>query len=425
MLDLKFVVENPKEVKKNLERRKADTHIIDAVVELDSKRKSLISEVEGNRAKVKSLSKEIGPKKKAGEDTTDLMNEVAEAKKIIADKEKLLQEVEGEQTFLLSSVPNLIDDIVPLGNDDADNTLVSEFGKPKNYDFEVKDHVDIGEGLGMLDFEKAAEITGARFALYKGGIARLERGLINMFLDFLTTERGYEEVIPPFMVHADSLYGTGQLPKFKEDLFKIEDKDWYLIPTAEVPLTNIKRKELFDKKELPIKVCGYTPCFRSEAGSYGKDTRGLIRLHQFNKVEMVNIVNAKDSEDAHEEMVRSAEILLERLELPYKRMLLCSGDIGFGAKKCFDLEVWLPAQNKYREISSVSNCGDFQARRAGIRYRNDDNKPEFAHTLNGSGLAVGRTVVAILENYQNADGSVTIPDALRPFMGGLDRISKK
>lgn len=424
MLDLKHVVENHEDVKANLEKRKADTHIIEAIVELDSKRKTLIQEVESARAKVKSLSKEIGPNKKAGEDTTELMNEVANAKKVIGDQEGKLQEVEGEQLFLLSSIPNLIDDSVPVGADEENNQKVSSFGTPKTFDFEPKDHVDIGEGLGMLDFEKASQITGARFALYKGGLARLERGLINMFLDFLTLEQGYEEVVPPFIVHEDSLYGTGQLPKFKEDLFKLEGKDWYLIPTAEVPLTNIKRKELFDKKELPIKVCGITPCFRSEAGSYGKDTRGLIRLHQFNKVEMVNIVNAKDSEAAHEDMVRCAETLLERLELPYQRMLLCSGDIGFGARKCFDLEVWLPAQNKFREISSVSNCWDFQARRAGIRYRNDENKPEFAHTLNGSGLAVGRTVVAILENFQNADGSVTIPDALRPFMGGIERLSK-
>ncbi len=425
MLDLKYVVENTDVVKENLNKRKADVNIIDAIVDLDKKRKSYIQEVESARATVKSLSKDIGLKKRNGEDATELMNQVADAKNGISDKEKLLEEVQGEQAFLLSSIPNLIDDIVPVGNDDSDNKEVFSFGSPKSFDFEVKDHVAVGEDLGMLDFEKASEITGSRFALYKGGIARLERALINMFLDFLTTEQDYEEIIPPFIVHEDSLFGTGQLPKFKEDLFKLEDRDWYLIPTAEVPLTNIKRQELFDKKELPLKLCGYTPCFRSEAGSYGKDTRGLIRLHQFNKVEMVNIVNVKDSEAAHEEMVNCAETLLQRLELPYKKMLLCSGDIGFGARKCYDLEVWLPAQNKYREISSVSNCWDFQARRAGIRYRNDENKPEFAHTLNGSGLAVGRTVVAILENFQNADGSVTIPDAVRPFMGGLDRIKKK
>lgn len=425
MLDLKFVVENKDEVIANLQKRKADTHIIETVVELDTKRKELISSVESTRAEVKKLSKEIGQLKKNGEDASDLMLKVGELKSGITSKEQELDEVQGEQKFLLSSVPNIISDEVPVGDSDEDNTEVFKYSEPIKLSFEPKDHVALGENLGMLDFEKASEITGARFAVYKGGLAKLERALINFFIDFLTDVNQYEEIIPPFIVHERSLYGTGQLPKFKEDLFKIEGHDWYLIPTAEVPLTNLKRDELFQGSELPLKYCGYTPCFRSEAGSHGKDTRGLIRLHQFNKVEMVNIVAPEESEKAHEAMVGCAEELLQRLELPYRKMLLCSGDIGFGARKCYDLEVWLPAQDKYREISSVSNCWDFQARRAGIRYRAADNKPVFAHTLNGSGLAVGRTVVAILENYQQEDGSIKVPTALRPYMGNQEYIAKK
>ena len=284
--------------------------------------------------------------------------------------------------------------------------------------------MEIAENLDVIDFAKASEITGARFVIYKKDLAKLERALINFFIEFLGQKKGYQEILPPLIVHERSLFGTGQLPKFKEDLFKIERHDWFLIPTSEVPLTNLKRDELFAGDELPLKYCAYTPCFRSEAGSYGKDTRGLIRLHQFNKVEMVNIVAAQDSERAHEEMVGCAMELLEILRLPYRQVLLCSGDIGFSARKCYDLEVWLPAQSRYREISSVSNCWDFQARRAQIRYRNEQGRPEYAHTLNGSGLAVGRTVVAILENCQQTDGSVLIPEALRPHMGGQESIVK-
>lgn len=422
MLNLKFVVENVEAVKENLSKRSADVHIIDTVVELDEKRKKLTHKVETSRAEVKSLSKQIGPLKQKGEDASDLMAKVAQAKSSIDEDTKTLDEILGEQNFLLSSLPNLIADDVPVGKDEADNKLITTFGDPKKFDFEPKDHVALGEDLGMLDFEKASEITGARFVVYKKDIAKLERACINFFLNELTSKKEYEEIIPPFIVHERSLYGTGQLPKFKEDLFKIEGNDWYLIPTAEVPLTNLKRDELFQGSELPLKYCGYTPCFRSEAGSHGKDTRGLIRLHQFNKVEMVNIVAADKSEEAHEAMLSCAKDLLEQLGLAYRVMLLCSGDIGFGARRCYDIEVWLPAQNKYREISSISNCWDFQARRANIRYRNAENKPEFAHTLNGSGLAVGRTVVAIMENYQQADGSIKVPDVLIPYMGGQEYI---
>ncbi len=424
MLDLKKVIEETEAVKKNLGKRGADLHAVDVIVELDSKRKEFIQKVEKKRSEVKSLSKEIGPLKKSGQDASDLMAKVASLKEEIEVENKSLEEVQGEQQFLLSSLPNLIDEIVPIGSSEEENIKVHSFGTPKEFSFKPKEHVALGENLGMLDFEKAAEITGSRFAVYKNGLAKLERALISYFLDTLSTKFGYEEIIPPFMVHERSLFGTGQLPKFKEDLFKIEGQDWYLIPTAEVPLTNLKREELFNKEELPLKYCAYTPCFRSEAGSYGKDTRGLIRLHQFNKVEMVNIVDSSSSEQAHEEMLDCAKYFLEELGLPYQVMLLCSGDIGFGARKCFDLEVWLPGQNKFREISSVSNCWDFQSRRASIRYRNAENKPEYAHTLNGSGLAVGRTVVAIMENYQNEDGSIIVPNVLRHYMQGLEVISK-
>ncbi len=425
MLDIKFIAENPDEVKKNLSKRKFDLSLIDSVLNLNEKRKSHIKLVEDTRAEVKSLSREVGEKKKAGLDASEIMEKVSGLKSSIENEEKLLIETEEKLNDVLSVIPNLISDKVPVGATEDENVEFKKFGTPKTFSFKVKDHVALGEELGMLDFDKAAQITGARFVLYKKDLARLERALINYMLDF-HYDRGYEEIIPPYIVHERSLYGTGQLPKFKEDLFKLEGTDWYLIPTSEVPLTNIKREEIFSSSEFPLKYTSYTPCFRSEAGSHGKDTRGLIRMHQFNKVEMVNIVAADDSERAHKEMVESACGILEELNLPYRAVTLCTGDIGFGARETVDLEVWLPSQNKYREISSISNCWDFQARRAGIRYKTNDPKakPQFAHTLNGSGLAVGRTLVAILENYQNEDGSITIPEKIRPYMHGLERISK-
>ena len=424
MHDLKLIVEQPELYTDMASRRGATDVDVNHVIELDSERKKLIGVAEENRSQVKSLSKQIGPMKKAGEDTTELMAKVAEAKKLIQESEEKLHAVTDEITQIISRWPNLLDEVVPNGTSDEDNHLVHDWGTKREFDFEPSDHHTLGESLGMLDFERGARLTGSRNVVYRGQLAQLERALINFFLDEHNSI-GYEEIIPPYIVNRETMYGTGNLPKFEEDLFKIQDdRDWFLIPTAEVPLTNLKKQELFDGKELPYKFTAFTPCFRSEAGSYGKDTRGLMRLHQFNKVEMVNIVAANKSEEAHEAMIRQAELMLEKLNLPYRRMLLCSGDIGFGARKCYDLEVWIPSQQKYREISSVSNCWDFQARRANIRYRNSEGKPQFAHTLNGSGLAVGRTVLAIMENYQNADGSITIPEILRPYMRNQEKICK-
>lgn len=423
MLDIKMIIADTEDVKKNLAAQGFDIAEVDKAIALDQKRKNLVSQTNQLRADVNALSKQIGPLKKKGEDASELMAKVADIKKQMSSLSEEEGKVIEEQNYILSVMPNLTLPGVPVGEGEEENVEISRWGGPKSYDFEVKDHVALGEDLGMLDFEAATKVTGARFVFYKGQLARLERALINFMIDS-HLDCGYTEVIPPFIVHERSMYGTGQLPKFSEEAFKLEGFDWYLVPTAEVPLTNIKREELFSKDELPIKMCAYTPCFRSEAGSHGKDTRGMIRQHQFNKVEMVNIVDGSTSKDAHEAMIKRGTDLLEALGLPYRAVDLCTGDIGFGAMRTIDLEVWLPSQDKYREISSISNCGDFQARRAGIRFRNDEGKPEFAHTLNGSGLAVGRTVVAIMENYQQADGSIVIPEVLRPYMGNKEIISK-
>jgi seryl-tRNA synthetase len=418
MLDIKKIVDDPEEVKKNIAKRGFDSSMLDTVLDLNNKRKQLTTSVEGIRAELNSTSKEIGKLKKAGQDASEVMKKVSELKASNEKNNEELHKVQEELNNILLAIPNVTASDVPEGKDESFNVEIFNWGEPKKFDFEVKDHHDLGEKLGMLDFETAAKITGSRFAVYRRDLATLERALSNYMLDF-HLRRGYVETIVPFMVHERSLYGTGQLPKFKEDLFKIEGRDWYLIPTSEVPLTNLKREEVFDFKELPLKYTSLTPCFRSEAGSYGKDTKGLIRMHQFNKVEMVNITAPEDSEKVHEEMVASARTILEELELPHRGVLLCSGDTGFGATKTIDLEVWLPSQNTYREISSISNCGDFQSRRASIRFKRDSkSKPEFAHTLNGSGLAVGRTLVAILENFQQEDGSVAVPKTLQPYMGG-------
>lgn len=417
MHDIKFFTENVDKVKANLGARNFDISLVDQVLDLNQKRKQLTTLVETKRAETKKISQEVGEIKKKGGDASVLMKSVGEIKAHIEASEKELEEINIKQTDLLSVIPNLIQDEVPRGKDENDNKEVKSWGTPKKFDFTPLDHATLGEKLGMLDFETATKITGARFTIYKKQIARLERALINFMID-RHLNHGYEEIIPPFIVNKNSLYGTGNLPKFKEDLFKLENFDWYLIPTAEVPVTNLKREQIFEAKEFPLKYVAYTPCFRSEAGSYGKDTRGLIRQHQFNKVELVNIVAPDKSKEAHQEMIARACAILEELELPYRAMLLCSGDMGFGSSKTIDLEVWVPSQNKYREISSLSNCWDFQARRAQIRFRNAEGKVEFAHTLNGSGLAVGRTVVAIMENFQNADGSISVPKALQPYMGG-------
>lgn len=424
MHDIKQFVETTDEVKKNLAKRGLDGQAVDQAVSINANRKELTFKVETRRAEVKNLSKDIGQLKKTGQDASQIMGKVADIKKEIEAIEADLEKSQNDLNAILTTLPNLVDSAVPAGKDETSNVEVKKWGDIPKFDFTPKDHVELGETLGLLDFDRAAKITGSRFVVLKGELAKLERALINFMLD-QHTSNGYQEVAPPFIVNDASLFGTGNLPKFKEDLFKLEGRDWYLIPTAEVPVTNLKREELFPMSELPLRYCAYTPCFRSEAGSYGKDTRGMIRQHQFSKIEIVNIVAADDSERAHQEMIDRASSILELLKLPYRHLLLCAGDMGFSARKCIDMEVWLPAQNTYREISSVSNCWDFQARRAQIRYRDQDGKAQFAHTLNGSGLAVGRTMLAIMENYQQKDGSINIPEVLWPYMGGVKSIRKK
>ena len=394
---------------------------------LEGERKTLQTRTQDLQASRNSLSKQIGMLKGKGEDASAVMAEVAAMKSELEANEARLGELLKELEGFVATIPNLPQDSVPVGKSEADNVEVHRWGTPRQFDFAAKDHVDVGESLGQIDFAAAAKISGARFSLLKGGIARLHRALSQFMLDVHTTEHGYTEVYTPYLVNADSMFGTGQLPKFEADLFKIlrpEAEPLYLIPTAEVPVTNIVRDEILAQDVLPLKLVCHTPCFRSEAGSYGKDTRGMIRQHQFDKVELVQIVSAEKSNEAHEELTRHAEIILEKLGLPYRRVALCTGDMGFSSAKTYDLEVWLPAQNTYREISSCSNFEAFQARRMQARCRNEKNKTELVHTLNGSGLAVGRTLVAILENYQNADGTVTVPPALRPYLGGLETISR-
>jgi seryl-tRNA synthetase len=395
----------------------------DAFVAIDRERRDALATIERLKEKKNRMSGEIGKIKKAGGDAAALMRETEAVSEAIRVNESPLADIEARFEAFMLTVPNLPSPTVKIGKNEHDNREVRRWGEPLEFDFEAKNHWDIGEELAILDFERAAKITGARFTVYRGAGARLERALINFMLDLHTDENGYQEMLPPALVNRASLVGTGQLPKFEEDLFHLAPGDYFLIPTAEVPLTNLHRDEMLERSALPIKYVAYTPCFRSEAGSYGKDVRGLIRQHQFNKVEMVKFTEPENSYDELEALVRNAEEVLQRLELPYRVMELCTGDMGFGAAKTYDLEVWLPGQNTYREISSCSNCEDFQARRANIRYRKDNkSKPIFVHTLNGSGLAVGRTLVAVLENYQQKDGSVTVPAALRPYMGGMERI---
>jgi seryl-tRNA synthetase len=393
---------------------------------LEGERKTLQTRTQDLQASRNSLSKQIGQLKSKGEDTSAVMAEVAALKQELDANEVRLAELLKEFDAFVAVIPNLPQESVPVGKSEADNVEIHRWGTPRKFDFAVKDHVDLGEALGQLDFAAAAKIAGARFSLMKGPLARLHRALAQFMLDVHGQEHGYTEVYAPYLVNAASMTGTGQLPKFEADLFKILREDaepLYLIPTAEVPVTNIVRDEILAQEALPLKLVCHTPCFRSEAGSYGKDTRGMIRQHQFDKVELVQIVAAEKSNEAHEELTRHAEVILEKLELPYRRVALCTGDMGFSSAKTYDLEVWLPAQNTYREISSCSNFEAFQARRMQARCRNEKNKTELVHTLNGSGLAVGRTLVAIMENGQNADGSITIPVALRPYLGGLERIT--
>ena len=392
---------------------------------LEAERKTLQTRTQDLQAQRNSLSKQIGMLKGKGQDASEVMAQVGALGDELKASETRLGELLDKFNAILATLPNIPDDSVPVGADETANVEMKRWGTPKTFAFEVKDHTDIGEGLNQLDFATAAKISGTRFSLLKGGIARLHRALAQFMLDTHTEKHGYTEVYAPYLVNAASLFGTGQLPKFEEDLFKVlrGDQDpLYLIPTAEVPVTNIVRDEILALEALPLKLVCHTPCFRSEAGSGGRDVRGMIRQHQFDKVELVQIVHPDHSAAAHEELTGHAEAILEALELPYRRVVLCSGDMGFSAAKTYDLEVWLPAQNTYREISSCSNFAAFQARRMQARFRNDKNKPELCHTLNGSGLAVGRTLVAILENNQQADGSVVVPSALRSYMGGLEVI---
>lgn len=393
---------------------------------LETERKSVQTRTEELQAQRNTLSKQIGIAKKAGEDASALMAEAARIPAELADLEKELERIRTDLENLLLRVPNLPHESVPVGRDETENVEVRRWGTPRQFDFEVKDHVDVGAPLG-LDFDTAAKLSGARFAFMRGQVARLHRALAQFMLDTHTNENGYTECYTPYIVTASTLRGTGQLPKFEEDLFAAkkggatgEGEQMYLIPTAEVTLTNQVAGKMLKASDLPILVTGHTPCFRSEAGAYGRDTRGMIRQHQFDKVEMVRIVRPEDSYEHLEQMTANAEGILQKLGLPYRVITLCTGDMGFGAAKTYDLEVWIPAQNTYREISSCSNCEDFQARRMGARFKDEQGRTRLVHTLNGSGLAVGRTLVAVLENYQNADGSVTVPEVLRPYMGGLE-----
>ncbi len=425
MLDIQQLRSNLDAVAEGLARRGKPIDFSEFKA-LEAERKTLQTRTQDLQAQRNSLSKQIGMLKGQGKDASEVMAQVGALGDELKASEARLGELLEKFNVILATLPNVPDDSVPVGADETSNVEIKRWGTSRVFDFQIRDHTDLGEALGQLDFTTAAKISGSRFSLLKGGIARLHRALAQFMLDTHTTEHGYTEVYAPYLVNAASLFGTGQLPKFEEDLFRVprgEQEPLYLIPTAEVPVTNIVRDEILAAEALPLKFVCHTPCFRSEAGSGGRDVRGMIRQHQFDKVELVQIVHPEQSTAAHEELTRHAEVILETLELPYRRVVLCTGDMGFSSQKTYDLEVWLPAQNAYREISSCSNFGAFQARRMQARFRNDRNKTELCHTLNGSGLAVGRTLVAILENNQQADGSVTIPAALRPYMGGLDKLS--
>ncbi|ACR12971.1 serine--tRNA ligase [Teredinibacter turnerae T7901] len=424
MLDPKLFRTQLPEIAAKLAKR-GFTLDVERIQQLEDTRKVVQVECENLQQERNTRSKSIGKAKAAGEDIAPLLKEVDNLKSALSEAEQKLGAVQAELDEIIAGVPNVLADEVPEGKNEDDNVEVSQWGTPREFDFEVKDHVDVGAGLKGLDFETAGKITGSRFAVMTGAVARLHRALIQFMLNTHTGEHGYDEIYVPYIVNKDSLYGTGQLPKFEEDLFKLrDDRDFYLIPTAEVPVTNMMRDEIIDEKQLPVRFACHTPCFRSEAGSYGRDTRGMIRQHQFEKVELVQFVKPGESMAALESLVGHAETILQKLSLPYRKVILCGGDTGFSSTKTYDLEVWLPSQNTYREISSCSNFGDFQARRMKARYRNaETGKPELLHTLNGSGLAIGRTLVAILENYQQADGSLAIPEVLQPFMNGQTSIS--
>lgn len=426
MLDLNFVRENIDSVRSALRNRNFPADALDRFTELDAERRRVIGEADRTNQLRNAASKEIGALMQTGDTAAAeaKKSEVAGLKEKQAELEKLRDEADAAMHELLAGLPNIPADDVPVGVDETANKEIRRIGEPRVFDFEPQDHVDLGEALGILDFERAVKIAGSRFAILTGAGARLERALVNFMLDIHTGKNNYVETLPPFLVNRQTLFGTNQLPKFEEDLFHIkDDRGFALIPTAEVPVTNYHAGEILDASALPKYFVAYTPCFRSEAGSYGRDTRGLIRQHQFEKVELVKLCMPENSEQEHERLTANAEHILDLLGLPYRTVVLSTGDMGFGARKTYDIEVWLPSQRTYREISSCSNCGDFQARRMNTRFRRSgDAKPEFVHTLNGSGLAVGRTWIAVLENYQQADGSITVPDILVPYMNGMTKI---
>lgn len=418
MLDIKMIREDTERVKKALARRKENVDI-DAVIALDDKRRSLLFDVEALKAKQNEETKLIPAMKKEGKDTTAVFSEMKKISEKIKEIDSQVRDTEDELYKMMLTIPNIPADDVPDGDSDEDNVEIRKFGTPRDFGFEPKAHWDLGKDLGILDPDTAAKITGTRFTVYKDAGARLERAIVNYYLDMHTTEHGYTEVFPPFMVHRNSMIGTGQLPKFEEDAFKVAGTEYFLVPTAEVPVTNMYREQILDGSALPIKHVAYTACFRAEAGSAGRDTRGLIRQHQFNKVELVKFTRPEDSYNELEKLTHDAEEVLQGLGLPYRVVRICIGDLGFTAAKKYDIEVWMPSYGRYVEISSCSNFEDFQARRANIKFKDGQgSKAQYVHTLNGSGVAVGRTVAAIMENYQNEDGSITVPEALVPYMGG-------
>ena len=421
MLDIKLIRENPEKVNELLKRRNPDLSI-DAVLAVDEERRQIQTQADELRAKRKNESQKIGMMKKNGENTDAIQEDVRKLGDEIKALEEKQVELDEKQRNLLLYTPNIPDETTPIGASDADNVEVSKWGEPTKFDFEFKAHWDLCEEKNLVDFERGVKISQSRFTLYRGKGAKLERAVINFFLDEHTEKQGYEEILPPFMCNSATMTGTGQLPKFKEDMYKCVDEDLYLIPTAEVPVTNIYQNEILSEDDLPKYMTAYTPCFKREAGSAGKDTRGLIRVHQFNKVEMVKLCTPETSKDEHEKLTEDAEDMLKKLNLPFRRVALSTGDIGFSANKCWDLEVWMPSYNAYKEISSCSNFGDYQARRANIRYKEKaTGKTRFVHTINGSGLAVGRTVAAIIENFQQADGTIIVPEVLRKYTG-FDKI---
>ena len=423
MIDIKILRNEPQKLIEALKRRKEDRIDVDGLLALDKSRREVLFNVEQMKSRQNEVSKKIPAMKKAGEDTTAIFAEMKELSDSIKKLDEEVRAIDEKIEKIMYTIPNIANPTVPDGDTDEDNVEVRRFMEPTSFDFEPKAHWDLGEDLGILDAATAAKITGTRFTVYKGVGAQLERAVINFYLDTHTQENGYKEIFPPFMVHRNSMVGTGQLPKFEEDAFKVANTDYFMVPTAEVPVTNMHRDEILDGSKLPIKYCAYTACFRAEAGSAGRDTRGLIRQHQFNKVELVKFANPENSYEELESLVNDAESVLKLLKLPYRVVKICIGDLGFTAAMKYDIEVWMPSYNRFVEISSCSNFEDFQARRANIKFKNSvKDKAQLVHTLNGSGVAIGRTVAAILENYQNADGSVTVPEVLRPYMGGKEII---